>query len=288
MSPSKFSSSLLIHISCLFLVASTISAHNITRILEKYPDFKTFNELLTRTNLAAQINSRKTITVLAIPDDNIGDLASRPEDVMKDILMSHVVLDYYDILKLQKMKGKSSILTTMYQTTGTASYQQGFLNVTEDKATEQVVFGSAVNGAQHNVHYIGTVATIPYNISVLSVSGPIVAPGIGGQTLRPIASPPKRAPSPKLPPSPTPAPAPAPAPEADSPADAPDADSPDADSPAPSDDSDSPSDAPASSPSADAPDADAAVDNSKSLAVKHLASDSLALLLAFASFLFAY
>lgn len=282
------SPSLLILISSLFLVASTISAHNITKILERNPEFSTFNELLTKTHLAAQINNRKTITILAIPNDSIGDLASKPEDVIKDVLMSHVVLDYYDILKLQKMKGKSSIMTTMYQTTGAASYQQGFLNVTEDKATEQIVFGSAVKGAPHNVHYLDTVTSLPYNISVLSVSAPIVTPGFGGQTLRPIASPPKRAPSPKLTPTPTPTPtltptptpAPAPGPDADSP----DADSPDADSPAPSSD-----DAPASAPSADAPDADATADGSRSLAVKNLASIGSILALALASsFFFAY
>ncbi|KAI5673077.1 hypothetical protein M9H77_13441 [Catharanthus roseus] len=286
---SKFSSSLLILFSCLFFF-SLASAHNITRILDRDPDFSIFNELLTKTHLAGEINRRKTLTILAVPNDRIGDLASKQVETARTILMNHVVLDYYDILKLQKLKEKSNILTTLYQTTGVASYQQGFLNVTNNRSTGNIVFGSAVRGAPHDVNYLGTVASMPFNISVLSVSKIIVAPGIDGQPLRPIASTPKAAPAPKSAHSPPPA---AEAPVTEAPVEAP-ADAPVSDSPTPSPaDSESPADAPvadasASSPSPAADDASDKADSPTSSAMKPLAQSSLAFLVVFASFLTAH
>ncbi|KAL2544552.1 Fasciclin-like arabinogalactan protein 3 [Forsythia ovata] len=225
---SSVRSAALILLSC-FLLVSTATAFNITRLLERYPEFSNFNELLSKTELANEINSRKTITVLAVSDDALGGLSGKPEEVQKGVLSNHVVLDYYDILKLQKMKSKS-VLTTLYQTTGVASEGQGFVDVTHNK-DGSIVFGSAVKGSPQDTKLLGSVAAQPYNISVLSVSQPIVAPGIDSR-LSPTASPPKAS-----------APAHAHKKKASPPSDA----------PAPSDDSPADAPAPSSGPSADAP-----------------------------------
>lgn len=85
----------------LFFSISPASAFNITRILEKYPDYSQIHDLLTKTQLAADINKRSTITVLAVPNSAIGDLASKPEEDQMRILCTHVILDYYDGMKLK-------------------------------------------------------------------------------------------------------------------------------------------------------------------------------------------
>ncbi|KAL2544551.1 Fasciclin-like arabinogalactan protein 3 [Forsythia ovata] len=252
---SSLRSAALILLSC-FLLVSTATAFNITRLLGRYPEFSNFNDLLSKTELVHEINSRKTITVLAVSNDALGGLSSKPEEVQKGVLSNHVVLDYYDILKLQKMKNKN-VLTTLYQTTGVASEGQGFLDVTHKK-DGSIVFGSAVKGSPQDTKLLGSVAAQPYNISVLSVSQTIVAPGMDG-SLSPIASPPKASA-----PAPTPAhkkkvppPADAPAPSDDSTTDAPaPSDGPTADAPAPSDGPTADAPAPSDGPTADAPTAD--------------------------------
>ncbi|KAL6524230.1 hypothetical protein OROMI_031325 [Orobanche minor] len=199
MSRSTRSSTLLLVSVVLLLSTATISAFNITRILQRYPDFARFNSLLSQTHLAEEINHRKTITVLALTDDRIGDLSGKPEDVAKRILSTHVILDYYDVLKLNKLRGNKTVMTTLYQATGTADDQQGFLNVAHNN--DGIFFGSAMRGAPIDSKLEGSVASQPYDISVLSISHPIVAPGIDG-TWRPPPHhqrppPPRRRPPPR-------------------------------------------------------------------------------------------
>ncbi|XP_055819907.1 fasciclin-like arabinogalactan protein 3 [Solanum dulcamara] len=233
--------------SFLLLAASSASAFNVTRILSQYPDYSTFNELLSKSGLATDINSRGTITLLAVPNGAVGDLTSKSDDVLKRVLSTHVVLDYYDPMKLQKMKDKTAKMTTMYQQSGKAAYDQGFLNVTAKDGS--FVFGSAVVGAQRDSKLEKSVMNQPYNISILGISQPIVTPGLDG-TMAPISAPPPKAKS-----SPV-AEAPAEEEEAEAPTEE-EAEAPaeeEAEAPAPSEDAD----APASGADADAPPADQA------------------------------
>ncbi|EOA29090.1 hypothetical protein CARUB_v10025354mg [Capsella rubella] len=203
----KVSSSLLC-LTILLGVSSIVSAVNITRVLEKYPEFSSMLELFAKTELTPIINKRQTITVLALSNDAIGSISGRPEEEIKNILMNHVVLDYYDELKLKALKDKSTLLTTLYQSTGLGQQQNGFLNCS--KSNGKIYFGSAVKGAPQTAEYITTVFRNPYNLSVVQISMPIVAPGLGSPVKvpppPPMSSPP--APSPKKGAA-TPAPAPA-------------------------------------------------------------------------------
>ncbi|KAJ9184168.1 hypothetical protein P3X46_007934 [Hevea brasiliensis] len=229
---SKSSSFLFLALFALF--SSTSMAFNITRILSSYPDFSTFNNLLTQTGLAQQINSRQTITILAVSNDAVGSLSGKPLDLTKRILGAHVVLDYYDQTKLKNLEKKSSILTTLYQTTGIADNQQGFLNIT--KTPNGIMFGSAVKGAPLTASLEGSVVSQPYNISVLKVSRVIEAPGIDNIAPSPPPGAPEKAPAPAPTKAKSPAPvaeepvadnAPIEAPtEAPTPADAPEANAP--------------------------------------------------------------
>lgn len=116
----------------------------------------------------------------------------------------------------------------------------------------EIEFGSAAKGAPLTSKFVESVASQPYNISVLQISSPIVVPGIGTYNLPPPAP---EAPVPDVAPVAAPADAPSPADDdTESPADAP---SPASDAPTPA--ADAP-DAPASSPpkpDGDVDDADA-------------------------------
>ncbi|KAK6153806.1 hypothetical protein DH2020_013445 [Rehmannia glutinosa] len=164
-----------------FLLFHNVNAFNITQLLSQYPDFSTFNSYLTQTNIATQINKRQTITVLAVENSNITPLSGKPLQVLTNILSVHVILDYFDVPKLQKLSEKPTILTTLFQATGSARGQQGFLSVTH-LTTTSIAFGSAVPGSNPGSNLVKSVASEPYNISVLQVSNVIVPPGIDGTT----------------------------------------------------------------------------------------------------------
>ncbi|XP_022982490.1 fasciclin-like arabinogalactan protein 14 isoform X2 [Cucurbita maxima] len=229
-----------------FLLLSAASAFNITKLLSQFPDFTNFNDLLTQTKLADEINSRLTLTVLGLDNGAVSSLSGKPLDVVKRILSVHVLLDYYDTKKLATLASdNTSVLTTLFQTTGIAMNQQGFLKVTLTNEGE-VAFGSAVKGAQAESKLLRSVAAQPYNISVLQITSPIQVPGIDSKPSHstPLAPPPKAS-------APVQSPKKAPAPAAKSPskADAPAAKSP-SKAPAPYAKSPSKADAPgARSPS---------------------------------------
>ncbi|KAL6208104.1 hypothetical protein ACLB2K_019056 [Fragaria x ananassa] len=239
---------------------SYCSAFNITKLLEKEDDFSTFNQHLSDTKLADQINKRSTITVLAVDNSAIGGLGD--DSVVKAIMSIHVILDYYDKEKLTKLakNNKSTTLTTLYQTSGLAKNEQGFVRIATDD--DGITFGSASKGSQMNSKLVKSVTSQPYNISVLQVSSIIEVPNINADPS------PKKAPAPKSRKAKPPSPASSDGPSddsadgpsddtADSPTDDPDMDD-NAPSPAkhhtppkPKDvDSDSPSSSPAPGPAA--------------------------------------
>ncbi|CAI9773663.1 unnamed protein product [Fraxinus pennsylvanica] len=98
--------------SLLFRKANAI---NITKLLNQYPDFSTFNDYITKTGLATDINSFQTITVLVVDNSNISLLSGKSNAAIKKILSVHA-----------------------WQAIG----QQGFLNVT-DVNTGSVAIDSA-------------------------------------------------------------------------------------------------------------------------------------------------
>ncbi|KAL6996772.1 hypothetical protein U1Q18_006900 [Sarracenia purpurea var. burkii] len=247
-----FKVSLLVSFFLLFFFFDA-NAFNITQLLDQYPAFSTFNNYLTQTQLAAAINGRRTITVLVVDNGGTSPLSGKPTEVLMKIMSVHVVLDYYDVSKLQKLPNKTTSLTTLFQASGRAVGQQGFLNVT-DLSTGSVVFASAVHGSTLGANLVKSVASQPYNISVLQISSVIIPNGIDGPSTNSSSSPtgsPQLAPgpaaspgnsgappatSPEKPPSTAPAPSVAPAAggfgSPPKPGDAPAADASNADAPA--------------------------------------------------------
>ncbi|TQD86028.1 hypothetical protein C1H46_028414 [Malus baccata] len=162
----------------LLSLAATIQSHNITDILSAFPDYSLYNSYLTQTRLADEINTHQTITVLVFNNAAISALAAKhPLSVIKNALSLHVLLDYYDAPKLHKISDGSVLTTTLYQTTGHAPGNLGFVNIT-DLQGGKVGFGSAAPGSKLDSSYTKSVKQIPYNISVLEISAPVIAPGI--------------------------------------------------------------------------------------------------------------
>ncbi|GMN39812.1 hypothetical protein TIFTF001_009051 [Ficus carica] len=197
---------LLLVATLLLLSASTATASaafNITRLLGQHPEFGAFNDYLTQTNVSDLINHRQTITVLALDNRTVAALAGKPLVVVKDILCSHVVLDFLGIPKLRGiiLEKRTAVFATLLQATGRAAGRQGFVTVSAAKDDGVIAFASAVDGSPLTVKLVGSVAVKPYNISVLHVSTLLVPPGVD--------------------PNPSPPPPPAPAAEEDSPAEAP-------------------------------------------------------------------
>ncbi|OEL20405.1 hypothetical protein BAE44_0018578 [Dichanthelium oligosanthes] len=170
------------------------NAFNVTEILGRYPEFKLFNLLLSKTRIAREINSRNSITVL-VPDNSAVDWLLRrsarlARASLVELMSVHVVLDYIDAAKLAALpRDQPTVVTTLFQTTGTARNRTGFLNV--NVATRGgAVFISAAPGSLVSATFRRAVTAKPYNISVLQISNFVVPPGIVTRPRPPSTSPP--------------------------------------------------------------------------------------------------
>ncbi|KAI3693314.1 hypothetical protein L6452_33148 [Arctium lappa] len=162
----------------LIAAVSTAVGHNITEILSEYPEYSVFNNYLSQTKLDDEINGRQTITVLVFNNSVLKKFVSNETlSVVKIVLSIHVLLDYFDMQKLLNIGGGTVITTTLYQTTGNAIGSTGFVNIT-DLNGGKVGFGSAAPGSKLDSLFIKSVKQIPYNISVVEIDLPIIAPGI--------------------------------------------------------------------------------------------------------------
>ncbi|KZV21422.1 hypothetical protein F511_14954 [Dorcoceras hygrometricum] len=231
-----------------FLLFHRANAFNITLVLSQFPELSSFSSYLTKTNLAGDINSRQTITVLAVDNTVLSSLGGTSTDVLKTILSVHVLLDYFDLPKLQTLANNSAVVTTLFQTTGLAKGLQGFVNVTKLSA-DTIAFGSAIPGSKLGSSLIKPVVSHPSNLSVLQVSGVIIPQGINGTSPSP-SKPPSS--SPTI--SPTPSVSPTTPPPTSAPPTAPPTPSPPTSTPPTAPPTPSQAPAPSNSPSnADAP-----------------------------------
>ncbi|XP_031264974.1 fasciclin-like arabinogalactan protein 3 [Pistacia vera] len=181
---------------CVLLVAlftsSLTNAFNITKILSNTSDFGSFNNLLSQSGLAETINSRSSLTILALDNGAVGSLQGKSKDEVQRILTNHVVLDYIDQNKLKNLPKKTTTMTTLLQTSGVAQQGQGFSNVTV--SGNDILFGSEVKDSPLAARFVKSVYAEPYNSSQS-----IVAPGIGAPALYTTLPPPppsRKAPAP--------------------------------------------------------------------------------------------
>ncbi|MCO5604237.1 hypothetical protein L7F22_058400 [Adiantum nelumboides] len=166
---------------------SLAAFQNVTTLLDQHPDYSLFNGLLSQYGVAAQINSRTTITVLCPHNHAVSVFLAGPgtgldRQSLFNILSFHVLLDYEDPEKLRALAGGFATITTLYQTTGLAAGNNGFINIT-------------VSAGAVKVHRPGTTlfATIgsslekfPFNISLLAMEEVLMPSGIGGPAPPPV------------------------------------------------------------------------------------------------------
>ncbi|CAN1185112.1 Fasciclin-like arabinogalactan protein 14 [Linum perenne] len=151
------------------------AAYNITEVLGKYSEYSQFNKFLTSSGLAKTINSQdRTTTILVVNNGGVGGLSGKSATTVKAVLSLHVVLDYLDKNKIQSMN-RTTTLTTLYQETGKAKDEQGFLNATKTSNNNQLMFGNGKGNAQLSVSYKKLVAA-QQDHSVIEVSSVIEAP----------------------------------------------------------------------------------------------------------------
>lgn len=153
--------------------AATSGNHNITRILAKHPGFSTFNHYLTITHLADEINRRQTITILAIDNAAMSSLLDKHLSIttLKNVLSLHVLVDYFGAKKLHQITDGTTLVSSMFQATGSAAGTAGYVNITNLKGGK-VGFGAEDNDGLHS-YYVKSVEELPYVISVLQISNPL-------------------------------------------------------------------------------------------------------------------
>ncbi|MBA0560515.1 hypothetical protein Golob_017404, partial [Gossypium lobatum] len=171
MSLPKAATLFLLFFLLLLSSTTTSNAHNITRLLAKYPQFSTFNHYLTTTHLASQINRRQTITVLALDNTAMSSLLAKQYSLytLKNILSLHVLVDYFGSKKLHRISKRSTLTSTMFQATGAAPGTSGYVNITNLKGGK-VGFGAEDNEGKLDATFVKSIKEIPYNISIVQIS----------------------------------------------------------------------------------------------------------------------
>lgn len=160
-------------------ITPSASGFNITTFFWKHPEFTTFNNLLTATNVAGEINNRSSLTILALSNAQLEPFISSfggnlPTQEVSDVLRYHVLLEYLDWERLKMMPAAGTLVTTLYQTTGRAPNNTGAVNITTGGGNNgQVRIGMPVPGAAYNATIDGLVDKFPYTISIARISAMI-------------------------------------------------------------------------------------------------------------------
>ncbi|KAM1413044.1 hypothetical protein FF1_025329 [Malus domestica] len=181
------------------------SMFNITQILNKYPEFSIFNDYLTRTQVCNQINERRTLTILVPNNEAMYSLVGQPMDMIRKVLNTQVVLDYYTISKFHNLPvSQSTRIITLLEASDKPSGQQGFVNVTNGDTISIV---SAAGSDQATV--VRDIASDEnYYISVVQISKIIMPSGLNSPSSSPSPSVPSPSPSVPSPSSSVPSPSP--------------------------------------------------------------------------------
>lgn len=161
---------LVLAFSLVSITILTAATTNITEILADYPEYSEFNDLLSKTKLSDEINSREPVTVCVLPNGGLSSYTGKyPISVIKSILSMHVLLDYFDGPKLHKISEGSILSTTLYQTTGNADGKLGFVNITVLRGGK-IGFGCGIPGSPLDSTFTKPVKQVPYNVSVIEIS----------------------------------------------------------------------------------------------------------------------
>ncbi|CAD6271932.1 unnamed protein product [Miscanthus lutarioriparius] len=176
-------------VSCLVLLAAAFAllaaapaavAVNVTGVLSVFPDLSDFTRLLASSPVLAELAGRSSLTLLAVPNGNLPQspsaFAAASGADLADVLRYHVLLEYLAPADLRRLPASGKLVTTLFQTTGRAPADLGAVNVTTAGASLAVV-RSPAPFLGSNATVLGAITAVPYNLSVLAVSGLIVPTG---------------------------------------------------------------------------------------------------------------
>ncbi|KAJ3706688.1 hypothetical protein LUZ61_010393 [Rhynchospora tenuis] len=168
---------LLICLSLTLLIPT--NSHNITSILDGFPQYSVYNSFLSQTKVCDEINSHETVTCLVLSNSLMSSLASKHSlSGIKNALSLLILLDYFDPQKLHDQTRGTTVLTpTLYLTSGDAPFNLRLVNITSFRGG-LIGFASARPGSAYDATYIKSVKQVPNNLSVLEISAPITFPGL--------------------------------------------------------------------------------------------------------------
>ncbi|KAI3801514.1 hypothetical protein L1987_29621 [Smallanthus sonchifolius] len=169
----------------LYLLFHTtlISAVNITHLLSPYPDLSDFSDLLATTTVAVDLSQRTSLTLLAVPNSILrsSDIIRRSpsSNNIADVIRYHVLLQYLSLNDLRRFPPSGKLITTLFQTTGRATNNFGYVNVTYDGQTNTTTVRSPAAYSQppNTATVISLIKTLPYNVSIYTVNSLIVPYG---------------------------------------------------------------------------------------------------------------
>ncbi|XP_047093275.1 fasciclin-like arabinogalactan protein 4 [Lolium rigidum] len=164
------------------LLAPQAAAVDVEAVLAPFPDLKGFARLLASSPVARELAGRSSLTLLAVPDRYLPQspsaFAAAAGADLADVLRYHVLLEYISPADLRRLPAYGKLVTTLFQTTGRASADLGAVNVTFTGPNNSLgVIRSPAPFPASNATVLGAVTSVPYNLSVLAVSGLIVPSG---------------------------------------------------------------------------------------------------------------
>ncbi|CAN6238075.1 unnamed protein product [Urochloa humidicola] len=161
---------------------AALAAFDLIQMLVDKPQYAGFSKLLAQTNVAAEANQLRAASLLVVPEKTIGSLVALPADKLRLAVANHVLLSYFDPIKLDEMKTRTAMLPTLLSG---ADKALGVLNYSR-AGDGQMYFGSP--GAPCVAKLVKVVAARPYSMSIMEISEPILPPGFG----KPVAAPGRR------------------------------------------------------------------------------------------------
>ncbi|RLN08778.1 fasciclin-like arabinogalactan protein 3 [Panicum miliaceum] len=163
-------------LSLLVLAAASpaaLAAFDVIQMLVDKPQYAGFSKVLEQTKVAGEANQLKAASLLVVPEKTVKSLVALPADKLRQAVANHVLLSYFDPIKLDEMKTRTALLPTLLSNTDKAL---GVLNYS--KADDgQMYFGAP--GAPCVAKLVKVVAARPYTISIMEISEPILPPGSG-------------------------------------------------------------------------------------------------------------
>jgi hypothetical protein len=171
-------SSAQLFVAALLLCSVAANAQKVEDLLAPFPNYSTFRQLLISTGIINEVDVRSSLTFLmpdnAVLNSFVASHQTLTAQEVADALRYHVLLQYLDVGTLQTLAYTTgSQVTTLYQTTGRANGQDGFVNIT-GMANNVIEVSAAAPGSPPQAAIITNVTAAPYNYSFFQIDNVLV------------------------------------------------------------------------------------------------------------------